>query len=145
MTITKGVDSVRLIIGDRDVSNPHFSDDEIQYFLDNRAGNDTFAAADCLDSMAAEFAAGIDFTTDTLAIKKLQRSDAMAKRADDLRAYAEGIGQVDTVKIDGYSQDIDNTDTSLITAGNVDVEIPRYGPSWSTDAARQQGYIPGES
>ena len=147
MAITTATSMVRLEIGDTDVTNPQYADDEIQYFLDKNAGNVMQAAADAADALAVKFAAGIDFNTDTLAVKKLQRSEQMSKRATEIRERAEGgLHEMDQIKVDGYSQDIDNTDTSLIQGMPVDPDIPRYGPSWSSDLARQNpsDYVPGQ-
>jgi hypothetical protein len=140
MTISSELDQVRLEIGDTDMTAPLFTDDEIQYFL-SQTDNILLASANACDALATRFAAGIDFTTDTLAVKKLQRSDIMAKRADSLRLRAMGgIVEIDQAKVDGYSQDIDNTDTELIQSAPVDPDIPRYGPSWERDLERQIGY-----
>lgn len=145
MTIDTALDQVRLEIGDRDMSNPLFTDDEIQYYIDAHGGtNVLLSAADCCDALATRFASNIDFNTDTLAVKKFQRAEWMAKRADTLRDRAVGIGQIGSVKVDGYSQDIDNEETNLIDQMPVDPEIPRYGPSWASDLARQTDYHPGE-
>jgi hypothetical protein len=144
MTISTALDEVRLEIGDRDMDSPLFTDDEITYFLDRRSGNVLEASADACDSLAVRFASGIDFTTDTLAIKKLDRSEVMAKRAVTLRERAAGgIAEVGQTRVDGYSQNLDNTSTELITSAPVDPDIPRYGPSWESDLARQIGYKPG--
>lgn len=137
--IDRPLDEVRLNIGDRDMDSPLFTDDEITYYLNNRNGNVLLASADACDALATRFAAGIDFTTDTLAIKKLQRSEVMAKRAEQLRQRADGFNEINQVKVDGYSQDITNIDTELITGSQVDPDVPRYGPSWSSDLSRQQG------
>lgn len=139
MTISSALDKVRLEIGDRNMDRPLFADDEIEYYLDKRNGDVLLAAADCCDSLATRFAADIDFDTDTLAIKKLQRSEAMAKRAEALRARAFGFEEVVTTVVDGYSQDLDALDTTLITSASVDPDIPRYGPSWKSDLERQTG------
>lgn len=137
------LDQIRLEIGDRDIDSPLFSDDELDYFISQVNDNVLLAAAKACDALAVRFAAGIDFNTDTMAVKKLQRSDVMAKRADELRERATGITPVEQVKVDGYSQDLDNDSTNTLPL-NIDPDIPRYGPSWESDLERQQGgnYVP---
>ena len=145
MSVDTALEQVRLEIGDLDPDNPLFTDDQIQYYVDKDGGNVLMAAADCCDALSTRWAAGIDFNTDTLAIKKFQRAEFMGKRADSLRDRAVGgIGTMGSVKVDGYSQDIDNEETNLINQMPVDPEIPRYGPSWASDLARQTDYHPGE-
>ena len=143
--IVTNLDIVRLEIGDRDITNPLFADDEIGYYLSKHGGNILLAAADCLDSLANRFASGIDFSTDTLSVKKLERCAMMEKRADAMRARAQGVAQVGQIVVDGYSQSIDNTSTYLIEGAPIDPDVPRYGPSWEADLSRQQpnDYIPG--
>lgn len=145
MAIATSIDKVRLEIGDRNMDAPLFTDDEIQYYLDQRSDNILLAAADCCDSLATRFASDIDFTTDTLSVKKLQRSQMMAKRAEQLRDRASGINHLETIKVDGYSQDLDNVSTTLVTSDNIDPDIPRYGPSWQMDLVRREGgnYVSG--
>jgi hypothetical protein len=144
MAVDTALEQVRLEIGDLDPTNPLFTDDQIQYYIDNNGTNVLMAAADCCDALATRYASNIDFTTDTLAVKKFQRAEFMGKRAGILRDRAGGIGLIGSIKVDGYSQDIDNEDTTLLTSMPVDPEIPRYGPSWASDLARQTDYHPGE-
>ena len=68
--IVTNLDIVRLEIGDRDMDNPLFTDDEIGYYIGKHGDNVLLAAADCLDALANRFASNIDFSTDTFAVSR---------------------------------------------------------------------------
>lgn len=139
MTVSTPLDAVRLEIGDRDVSNPLFTDDEIEYFLGNRNDDVHLAAADACESLARRFAREYDFSTDGQSFKRGTRSRMYADLAKQLRERVGGLGEAKQVKVDGYSQEIDNDDTSSTLAEPADPEIPRYGVTWKGDLERQVG------
>lgn len=124
------VEKVRLKIGDTNVTAALFSDTEIEYFLEEEAGNVAGAAAAACEALAARFSTDVDVTTDDQSLKRSQRAAAFAKRAEDLREQAEknaGIGTVTTQKIDGYN------DTEV---GNEDIE-----GEGSAGGRVRQGYV----
>jgi len=58
--ITTLVGKVRLIIGDTDITNNVFTDEEIEYFLGENDGNINLAAADTLEAWMAKYATSPD-------------------------------------------------------------------------------------
>lgn len=76
------VDTVRLLIGDVDLSNRLFTDDQVQGFLDVEGGSVKRAAAQALDTMAS---------SEVLVSKVIKSQDLStdgAKVADALRRHA---------------------------------------------------------
>ena len=57
--ITGDVGKVRLIIGDTDIADAHFTDEEIQYFITSE-GSVNLGAAGALESWAAAYATNPD-------------------------------------------------------------------------------------
>lgn len=106
--ITTARDKVRLLIGDTDEDSALFTDDELDYFLSERADQPMLAAADACDALARRFARKPDFTTDNQAFKWSHVAKQYADLAVSLRARAGGISTASTTRIDGYSQDIDS-------------------------------------
>ena len=134
--ITNPRDLVRLKIGDR--TSPFLlTDDEIDTYLADRAGNVTAAAADSADAIAAMFATGYDFEWQggVNARGKYSRSqlfDHFTKLAQRLRAQINGgLTVVQTTRVDGYSDDLSTRDgagqasrTGRVRAGYTDPDLP---------------------
>ena len=111
MAITATLDKVRLLIGDTDATTAELSDDEVNFFITERASNIYLSAADCCDALAAKYARAYDFETDGQRFQRSQASKAYAERAKTFRARAYGVTTVDSTRIDGYSTDVANQDT----------------------------------
>ena len=58
--ITTSVGKVRLITGDKDITNPVFTDEEIGIFLTNQSNDVKLASADLLEAWASSYAANAD-------------------------------------------------------------------------------------
>ena len=58
--ITTNVGKVRLIIGDTDITDAVFTDEELEVFLTIQSNNLNRAAADALEAWAAKYAANPD-------------------------------------------------------------------------------------
>lgn len=104
---TLRLSKVRLLIGDNDGSaNYEMEDDEITYFLTERANNIKAAAADACQSLATKYSKLASFTADGLNVQNGQRAAEYAARAKELRA--DVVGSMSTVPItrtDGYSEE----------------------------------------
>lgn len=125
MAITATLDKVRLLIGDTDSTAPELSDEEVNFFITERASNIYLAAADCCDALAAKYARAYDFETDNQSFKRSQAHAAYMDMAARFRARAHGVTTVDSTRIDGYSQDIANQDTS---SSDTNARRRFYGP-----------------
>lgn len=111
--ITTARDKVRLELGDTDPLAVLFYDEELDMWLGARgAGSYLLAAADAADAASRKLARAYDFTTDGQSFKRSQMSKAFKDLARDLRSRAGGITTVDITKIDGYSDDITNQETT---------------------------------
>lgn len=117
MAITSTRDKLRLQIGDTESDSYLFTDDELDYFLTERADNVLLAAADACESLARRFARRFDFESDNQSFKRSQMSKQYAALAADLRSRASGVTSVPSTRIDGYSQDID-TESVQVAAEN---------------------------
>jgi hypothetical protein len=124
MGISTTLDKVRLLIGDTDSSSFELSDDEINFFLTERADNIYLAAADCCDALAAKYARAYDFETDGQRFSRSQVAKAYAERAALFRARANAVTTSDSTRIDGYSQDITN---KAVLASDINVRSRYYG------------------
>ncbi len=64
MTVTyvlsTNIGKMRLAIGDKTVSDPIFTDEELQVFLDNNGDDINLASADALEAWAAQYGANVD-------------------------------------------------------------------------------------
>lgn len=83
--ITTDAGKVRALIGDTDITNPQFTDDEVAAFLLLNNGSLLLAAADALDAMAAKAARGASITK--LGDYQLDTTDA----ATQLQSLAEKL------------------------------------------------------
>lgn len=107
-------DAVRLEIGDTDSDAPLYSDDELDYFLEQRGDAVLLAAADACEALARRFARRFDFKSDNQDFKRSQQSAAYRQLAKDLRDRAAGgVVSVSSTRVDGYSQDVTNTDVQV--------------------------------
>ena len=87
--MTTEVESVRLIAGDTGAT-PHFTDGQLQTFLDLNLADVRMAAADALDSWAASLAAGaVDVTIGDYRENTTGAARAMGERAAALRKAVE--------------------------------------------------------
>lgn len=88
--VATSLGQVRLLIPDRDVSDPCFQDDELNAFLSLESANVRRATALALETIASDMAMTLkvirllDLTTDGA-----KTSDALLKRAATLRAQAD--------------------------------------------------------
>lgn len=110
MALTEPRDQFRLELGDTDPDAPLLTDEECDYFLGQRADNVLLAAADACEALARRFARAYDFETDNQSFKRSQQSKQYAALAVSLKARAQGVTSVSSTRVDGYSQDISNTD-----------------------------------
>jgi hypothetical protein len=120
MAITTDRDAVRLLIGDTDTDDELFQDDEIAFFLAERADDVYLAAADACDAAARKFARAYDFTTDGQSFHRSQMSKAYLALAKDLRLRAAGgLTTLVPTRVDGYSDDVaaDEVQTATRPAG----------------------------
>lgn len=122
-------DAVRLLIGDTD--SAQLTDNQVDYFLEQRTNNRLLAAADACDALAAKYARAYDFETDQQSFDRSQMHEQYLAMGARLRARAgtNGAGALSslpTTKVDGYSDDIDADDVGVSATTN-----PRrnfYGP-----------------
>lgn len=109
--LTTSLARVRLELGDTDSDAPLFADEEIDRKLEDRGDNVLLAAADLCDVLARRFARRFDFKSDNQEFKRSQMSAQYAALARDLRDRAAGgVASVSSTRVDGYSQDVTNTD-----------------------------------
>lgn len=104
---------VRLQIGDTSESEPLFTDAEIQLKLTENNDGVLATAADLCDILAVRFARDYDFKWKDGEFKRSQRADHFKDLGAQLRARipGNGLGVIETGRIDGFSQDIDARDT----------------------------------
>lgn len=117
--------NVRLEIGDTDSTAALFTDEEIGVYLATRANVVLTTAADLCDVLAARFARAYDFETDGQKFSRSQMSKAYKDLGKSLRDRAAGITTLTPTRIDGYSDDITNTDVSTT---NTDPRRRFWGP-----------------
>lgn len=104
----------RVELGDDDATRELFSDDEAQYFLDQRPGSLLLAVADACDALARRFSREHDFewqgsNTARGKFSRSQMAKAYAEQAATLRKRALGqVSTVSTSRVDGFSEDIDS-------------------------------------
>ena len=117
-SVTTALGKIRLEIGDTDSTAALFTDEELQVYRDNRADNVYLAAADACDQLATRFARAYDFSTDGQSFSRGQMSKMYQERATDLRRRANSISTLTPTRIDGYSDDITNTDVGVTGTTN---------------------------
>ena len=116
MTVNTTLEKLRLYIGDTDSAAPLFYDPELQVFLDNNSDNPKLAAIEACMVLATKFARAYDFETDGQRFDRSQMSKAYRELAKALREQASAVTTIDSTRIDGYSDDIANQETSLNTS-----------------------------
>lgn len=108
MPISTDVDKVRLLIGDTNVADALFSDEELQWFIDEESSIDAAAAGAC-ESLARKYAQDANFAQDDSKFDLGDRAKHFAALAKELRARASGGLRVSrTQRVDGYSDDVPN-------------------------------------
>jgi hypothetical protein len=118
VSITTSLDKLRLELGDTDVDNVLFEDDELNYFLSAENGDVMSACLRACEAAARHLARAFDFETDGQAFKRSQMAARFASLAKDLRSQgitttgATSVSSVPVTRVDGYSDDIDAEQTS---------------------------------
>ncbi|MCR4339979.1 MAG: hypothetical protein NUW01_08845 [Gemmatimonadaceae bacterium] len=111
-SVTTALAKTRLEIGDTDSTAVLFTDEELNVYIDARADVVLLAAADACDALATRFARAYDFETDGQRFQRSQMSKAYRELGKGLRDRAAGIATLTPTRVDGYSDDITNTDVS---------------------------------
>lgn len=126
MAITTTRDKLRLTIGDTDTANPLFQDDELDWFLSEEADDIASAALRACYAAMARFARAYDMETDGQAFKRSQMHTAFSEMAAKLEAQgatltltaAGSMSTVDVTRVDGFSDDIANQETTATAQTN---------------------------
>lgn len=104
MATAEGRQAVRDEVGDVDATSPLLSDEQIDRALAKEDDDVRGAAALCLESLSRRFALQADVATGDLRLTYSRQSDALAKRAAEIRStlpgaagapFAGGISRVD--------------------------------------------------
>lgn len=113
------VEKIRLKIGGAATATV-VNDTALQAFLDEE-GSVVGAAAAACEALAAHYAQAYDISTDDQSLKRSQRAKAFAAQAKDFRGLQdkdEGIGSINSEKVDGYNDTaVDNESIDGATAG----------------------------
>ena len=107
--ITNSVGQVRLKIGDTDITNNVFTDEELEYFLGLYSSNINLASADALDAWAAKYATNADSEKIGDYSYSQKIFDKLTSKANDLRNVESSTPVLDWAEMD-------LTDGSGITA-----------------------------
>ena len=126
------IDQVRLEIGDENLEDPLFTDAQIQYKLDGRAGVVLLTAADLCEILARRYAKDYDFSSAArMSFKRSQKSTQYAALAKELRNRVGGLSTVPVTRVDGFSEDISSRDgagqssrTGRVRIGYTDPDLP---------------------
>lgn len=90
MATSEQRDLLRLRIGDTDVDNPLFLDDELDTLIDGRDGVVMNAVVDACETLAMRYAGGFDVAEDGQSFKLSQRFQQYKAMSDALRASGYG-------------------------------------------------------
>lgn len=121
MTISSDRDKLRLELGDRNVNDYIFTNDELDYFLDVESNDITRSKLRAARAAAAYFSREFDFETDGQKFARSQKAQAFKAIVDDLVAQgvttsetssASAFTSVSSTKVDGYSQSVANDEVS---------------------------------
>ena len=115
-SVTTALDKTRLEIGDTDSTAALFTDEELNVYINARADVVLLAAADACDALAVRFARAYDFETDGQKFQRSQMSKAYRELGQSLRDRSAGIATLTPKRVDGYSDDITNTEVSSTTS-----------------------------
>jgi len=123
LSVDTDLEKLRLRIGDTNVTDSGayaiFKDSELNYII---ASEPTLEAQALLAfrMAAAKFARAYDFETDGQRFWRNQQVKAFLALADDLAAKGvttstdpAGVTTIDVTKVDGYSQDVPNSDVTV--------------------------------
>ena len=123
------LEKVRFRVGDTDSADALLTDAEITGALTNE-GSVTLAALACVRSILARFAKGYDFSTDGQAFSRGQRVAHYTALLEELQTES-GVTSNATTRLDGYSTDIDysesdapNAATGRVRQGYYDSDVP---------------------
>ncbi len=110
-SLSTQIGQVRLKIADTTSTDALFTDEELQIFLTDE-GTVKGAAAAAAESLWMRYAQAVDFQTDDQRFDAGKRAERWQALAVKLRAQAGGISTVSMTKTDGYSDDIDASETN---------------------------------
>lgn len=103
---------VRLELGDTDSSAPHFTDEELQVYIDRHPSDNLLAAADAADALALRYSTLYDFDSDNQSFKRSQMAPALRELAKALRERSSSkTAALHVTRVDGFSDDIANDET----------------------------------
>jgi len=122
VSVDTDLEKLRLRIGDTDVANNGvravFKDSELNYIIAAETGLEAQALL-AFRMAAAKYARAYDFETDGQRFWRNQQVKAFLDLAKDLEAKGvttstdpTGVTTVDVTKVDGYSQDVPNSDVT---------------------------------
>lgn len=124
--ITSARDKVRMEIGDTDPSAPLVYDEELDVYLGNYSNSVLKTAAAVCEMLSVKFARYYDFQTDGQSFSRSQMSKQYAELAKSLKNRALGVAALDTVRKDGYSEDIETSDVG-VTSDNPRQKFVTFG------------------
>lgn len=93
------IGKVRVLVGDTDSTNPWLQDEDYQVYLTLRDNDVRLAAADALDAIATKFTAVGKFQVMDLHVDMTALSNAMYKRAFQLRTEIEEEHEFDIAEL----------------------------------------------
>lgn len=124
MTITSTRDKLRVTIGDTDTDDKLFPDDQLDYFLSLESDDVDAAALRACDAAEFALARAYDVQTDGQSFKRSQMAEAYSRLAKRLRdqgvttsTETSGVTAGSVTKVDGYSDDIPNSQVSSGSTG----------------------------
>lgn len=97
---------VRRLCSDTDSGDQIFTDDEIDFFLDEASDNIYGAASAACDAIAAEFSRKADTSIESVKIQYSQRAEQFSKRAIQLAQKAVTVGNLPTPSVLGASKGV---------------------------------------
>ena len=103
---------VRLLIPDTNSEAYELEDAEVDYFLTVRGNNVKAAAVDACRWLSRKYAQQANWTADGVQFSGATRAEQYARRAAELAAeMAGGIASLTLDRVDGYSEEADDTET----------------------------------
>jgi len=124
------VHAVRHVIGDTQVNDPvaapHFDDAEIQYEL-TTGGSVNEAAILLLERLAARYRQKANVSAGGQSVQLGALAQGFADQADRLRDQSVlhgGLRDLDTMRVDGYSDDLTALDVDAASYTHSDIDHP---------------------
>ena len=136
------IDNIRLLIGDTISTDPLFSNEELQWFIDDNPGSIYFAAASAADSLAGKYSRMVDKSIGRTSISYGQKAKQFATLAAKLRSKSYTKTNFGTPYCSTAETTLPSTDDLAVPAAFIRNQYDYEGTAGNDPEDLRDHYVP---